>query len=159
MSDLPSWAKRIRSMREARGWSQADAAERMRSHTDQSLPESDHLTRRWKAWELGENKPSGHYAPIIAATLGTVTAALFPPVERTGGFDILSATGMDTLEIVSRLNISDVTGATLDAVRITVEKLCSEYASRNPSELILEGRQWLRRIVELQDRRLTLAQK
>jgi transcriptional regulator with XRE-family HTH domain len=158
MSDLPSWSKRIRSMREARGWSQAEAAERMRSHTDKALPDSDHLTRRWKAWELGENKPSGHYAPVIAATLGTVTAALFPPAGR-GDVDIFGATGMDTLEIVSRLNASDVNEATLDAMRITVEKLCSEYASRNPGELIVEGRQWLRRIVELQERRLTLKQK
>jgi hypothetical protein len=66
---------------------------------------------------------------------------------------------MDTLEIVSRLDVSDVNGATLDAIRITVAKLCSEYASRNPAELIVEGRQWLRRLVELQERRLTLRQK
>lgn len=66
---------------------------------------------------------------------------------------------MDTLEIVSRIDVSDVNGATLDAIRIMVEKLCSEYASRNPTELIVEGRQWLRRLVELQERRLTLRQK
>lgn len=160
MSDLPNWSRRIRSMREARGWSQSEAAEKMRPHAQKELPDADHLTRRWKAWELGENKPSGHYAPIIAATLGTVTAALFPPeVGRAGALDVLGSTGMDTLEIVSRLDVSDVTEATLNAVRITVEKLCSEYASRNPHDLILEGRQWLRRLVEIQERRLTLKQK
>lgn len=160
MSDLPSWARRIRAMREARGWSQTEAADQMRNHSKASLPESDNLTRRWKAWELGENRPSGHYAPIIAATLGTVTAALFPPETRgTGSVDLLSSTGMDTLEIVSRINVSDVNGATIEAIRITVETLCSEYASRHPLELIVEGRQWLRRLVELQDQRLTLRQK
>lgn len=159
MSQRPSWASRIRSMREARGWTQAAAAEAMRSHTDQVLPDSDNLERRWKAWERGENKPSPHYAPIIAATLGTVTAALFPPEPRADSVDLLASTGMDTLEIVSRLDVSDVTGATVDAIRITVEKLCSEYASRNPAELIVEGQQWLRRLVELQDRRLTLHQR
>jgi tetratricopeptide (TPR) repeat protein len=147
-------------MRESRGWSQAEAAERMRSHAADKLPDSDHLTRRWKAWELGENKPSSHYAPIVAATLGTVTAALFPPSNgQSAALDVMSATGMDTLEIVSRINVSDVNDATLDAVRITVEKLCSEYASRKPGELILEGRQWLRRLVEMQERRLSLRQK
>lgn len=157
--DQPNWSRRIRSMREARGWSQPRAAEEMRQHSDQPLPDSENLTRRWKAWELGENKPSSFYAPLIAATLGTVTAALFPPDQRKRSVDSLSASGMDTLEIVSRLRVSDVTDATLDAVRITVEQLCSDYASRNPSDLILEGRQWLRRLVEMQEQRLTLHQK
>jgi tetratricopeptide (TPR) repeat protein len=146
-------------MREARGWSQSRAAEEMRRHSDRELPDHDNLTRRWKAWELGENKPSQHYAPIIAATLGTVTAALFPPERRAVDVDILNQTGMDTLEIVSRLRVSDVNDATLDAVRITVDRLCSEYASRNPADLIFEGRQWLRRLVEMQEQRLTLSQK
>ena len=159
-ADLPSWSKRIRSMREARGWSQADAAQRLREHTNETLPDPDNLTRRWKAWERGENKPSQFYAPIIAATLGTVTAALFPPATSANTeVDVLRATGMDTLEIVSRLNVSEVNDATLDAIRITVDKLCSEYASRKPAELIFEGRQWLRRLVELQEQRLTLRQK
>lgn len=147
-------------MREARGWSQAQAAEQLRTHTGKSLPDADNLTRRWKAWELGENKPGSHYAPIIAATLGTVTAALFPPSGNTNAsVDVLGATGMDTLEIVSRLNVSDVNNATIDAIRITVDKLCSEYASRKPVELIFEGRQWLSRLVEMQSQRLTLNQK
>jgi tetratricopeptide (TPR) repeat protein len=147
-------------MREARGWSQVEAAERMRAHSDKRLPDADHLTRRWKAWELGENKPSAFYAPLIAGALGTVTNALFPPVAGVGDrVDLLSATGMDTLEIVSRLNLSDVNDAAIDAIRITVDKLCSEYSTRVPSELIFEGRQWLRRLVELQEGRLTFRQR
>lgn len=60
--DQPNWSRRIRSMREARGWSQTQACEELRRHTEQSLPGSDNLTRRWKAWERGENKPSPFYA-------------------------------------------------------------------------------------------------
>lgn len=147
-------------MREARGWSQVEAAEQMRAHSDKRLPDPDHLTRRWKAWELGENKPSTFYAPLIAGALGTVTNALFPPEKGASDrVDLLGATGMDTLEIVSRLNISDVNEAALDAIRITVDKLCSEYSTRAPNELIFEGRQWLRRLVELQESRLTLRQR
>jgi transcriptional regulator with XRE-family HTH domain len=158
--DVPSWARRIRALREARGWSQAEAAEEMRRHTDEALPDPDHLVRRWKAWERGENKPSSHYAPIIAAALRTVTTSLFPPETRTeSGLEIINATGMDTLEIVTRLQASSVNNATLDALRITVDRLCSEYAHSRPDELVQEGRRWLRRIVEMQEQRLSFGQR
>jgi transcriptional regulator with XRE-family HTH domain len=159
-NESPVWAQRIRALREARGLSQSDAAEEMRTHSKKILPAADHLLRRWKAWEPGENKPGRDYAPLIAATLGTVTAALFPPVDRTNsGLTVLSATGMDTLEIVSRLQSSDVNDATLEGLRITVEKLCSEYAYMPPADLIIEGRQWLRRIVDMQEQRLGFRQR
>ncbi|WP_210717026.1 helix-turn-helix domain-containing protein [Amycolatopsis acididurans] len=158
--DVPSWARRIRALREARGMSQAEACNQMRTHAAKPLPEGDNLLRRWKSWELGENKPGPHYAPLIAATLGTVSAALFPPVERTeSGLTVLTATGMDTMEIVSRLQASDINDATLEGLRITVEKLCSEYPYMPPETLIPEGRQWLRRIVEMQDQRLSFRQR
>ncbi|MEW2508140.1 helix-turn-helix transcriptional regulator [Amycolatopsis sp. NPDC047767] len=159
-AEFPAWAQRIRALREARGLSQAQAAEEMRNHADRQLPAADHLLRRWKAWELGENKPGRDYAPLVAATLRTVTAALFPPVQQTdSGLTVLSATGMDTLEIVSRLQVSDVNDATLEGIRITVDKLCSEYAYAPPYELITEGRQWLRRMVEMQEQRLSFRQR
>ncbi|MFT7837585.1 helix-turn-helix transcriptional regulator [Saccharothrix sp. BKS2] len=158
--DVPSWARRIRALREARGWSQAEAAQQMRQHTDEALPDPDHLVRRWKAWERGENKPSQHYAPIIAAALHTVTTALFPPENRTdSGLEIVNATGMDTMEIVSRLQASSINEATLQALRITVDRLCSEYAHSRPDELVIEGRRWLRRIVEMQEQRLSFSQR
>ncbi|MEB3368072.1 helix-turn-helix domain-containing protein [Saccharopolyspora mangrovi] len=158
--DLPTWARRIRSMREARGWTQLEAAEQMRTHSDKELPDTDHLLRRWKAWERGENKPGSFYASVIAATLGTVTASLFPPQQRaTDGLELVTATGMNTLDIMSRLSASDVNEATLQAVRITVDKLCSEYARMPPQDLIREGQQWLRRLVEMQEQRLSFSQR
>lgn len=156
---LPEWARRIKTLREARGLSQAAAAEGMRAHSKNALPDAEHILRRWKAWEYGENKPGPTYAPLIAATLGTVTAAIFPPDQRPEPSNIIAVTGMDTLEIVSRLHMSDVNDATLDAVRIMVDKLCSEYASQPPVELIIEARQWLRRMVELQEQRLSFRQR
>jgi hypothetical protein len=66
---------------------------------------------------------------------------------------------MDTLEIVSRLQASDVNDTTLEAVRVTVDRLCSEYARQPPFELITEGRQWLRRLVEMQEQRLNFRQR
>lgn len=156
----PTWAQRIRSLRDARGWTQVTAIEEMRKHSSKALPDDEHLLRRWKAWERGDNKPGNEYAPLVAAALGTVTAALFPPERESGAeLEVLSATGMDTLEIVSRLQASDVNDATLEGLRITIDKLCSEYPYMPPGELITEGRQWLRRIVELQDQRLSFRQR
>lgn len=156
--ELPEWARRIKALREARGLSQSEAAEGMREHAEKELPAAEHILRRWKAWELGENRPRD-YVSLIAGTLGTVSAAIFPPEPQAPATDILSVTGMDTLEIVSRLQASDVNTATLEGVRITVEKLCCEYASQDPLELIVEGRQWLRRMVELQEQRLSFGQR
>lgn len=54
------------------------------------------------------------------------------------------------------LNRSDVDAATLDALRITRDRLCSEYPFMPGEQLLIEGRQWLRRVVELHSKSLTL---
>jgi tetratricopeptide (TPR) repeat protein len=116
------------------------------------------MIRQWKRWESGQ-MPNDFYQPIIAALFGTVTRALFPaPTRRDGDAEILAASGMETLEIVSRLNRSDVDNATLDALRITTDRLASEYPFMPSEQLLIEGRQWLRRVVDLHTKSLTLAQ-
>ncbi|MGW3913123.1 XRE family transcriptional regulator [Streptomyces sp. NPDC005070] len=156
--DRPAWARRIAAERMARDWSQRDAVRALRAHAPTELPAEESMIRQWKRWESGQ-APNDFYQPIIAATFGTVTHALFPaPPRRDGDREILAASGMETLEIVSRLNRSDVDGATLDALRITTDRLCSEYPYMPSGQLIIEGRQWLRRVVELHAKSLTLAQ-
>ncbi|MEV4453161.1 XRE family transcriptional regulator [Streptomyces mirabilis] len=156
--DRPAWARRIAAERMARDWSQRDAVRALRAHAPTELPAEESMIRQWKRWESGQ-APNDFYQPIIAATFGTVTHALFPaPARRDGDREILAASGMETLEIVSRLNRSDVDGATLDALRITTDRLCSEYPYMPSGQLIIEGRQWLRRVVELHTKSLTLAQ-
>src|SRR5579875_3491951 len=91
--DRPAWARRMTNEREARGWSQADAVRAMRAHAPMredgrtQLPEGPSLLRQWKRWEAGEVEPDGgkaepFYKPIIAATFGTVTHAMFPVSPR-----------------------------------------------------------------------------
>lgn len=156
--DRAPWARRIAAERVARGWSQLEAVRALRAHATTELPSDDSMVRQWKRWESG-SMPGEFYRPIIAATFGTVTAALFPePGRRNGDREILVASGMETLEIVSRLNKSDVDNATLDALRITTDRLCSEYPFMPSEQLLIEGRQWLRRVVELHSKSLTLAQ-
>ena len=117
--DRPAWARRMYNERQARGWSQADAVRAMRAHYSREhpareLPDSASLLRQYKRWEAGEVEPDRGravplYKPIIAATFGTVTHAMFPVApKRDADADVLAVTGMDTLELVSRLQRSDL---------------------------------------------------
>jgi tetratricopeptide (TPR) repeat protein len=145
--------------REARGWSQAEAVKVMRLHAPKQLPDEASLLRQWKRWESGEVTPGEFYQPIIAAAFGTVTHAVFPVApKRDADADVLAMSGMDTLELVSRLQRSDLDQASLDGLRIMAERLCSEYPYMPSDQLLTEGRAWLRRISTLQGQRLTLVQ-
>ncbi|MFD4999849.1 XRE family transcriptional regulator [Streptomyces buecherae] len=156
--DRAAWARRITAERLARGWSQRAAVRALRAHAATELPSDDSLIRQWKRWESGQ-MPNDFYQPVIAALFGTVTHALFPaPPRRDGDKEILAVSGMETLEIVSRLGRSDVDASTLDALRITVDRLASEYPFMPAEQLLIEGRQWLRRVVDLHKKSLTLAQ-
>jgi tetratricopeptide (TPR) repeat protein len=163
--DRPAWARRMTNEREARGWSQADAVRAMRANAPMradgraQLPEGPSLLRQWKRWEAGEITPGDFYQPIIAATFGTVTHAMFPaPPRRDADAEVLAMSGMDTLELVNRLQRSDLDQATLDGLRIMADRLCSEYPFMPPDQLLTEGRAWLRRIATMQGQRVTLRQ-
>lgn len=157
--DRPVWAARLRAERAARGWSQADAIRALRAHSPEQLPSDNTLLRNWKRWEAGRTEPDPFYRALIAKTFGTVTAAFFPP-SATGEADraLLEGSGMGTLEIVARVQASDVSPSTLDALRVTADRLCCEYPYMPPDQLHAEGQSWLRRITSLMDRRLTLSQ-
>src|SRR5690606_15890589 len=126
--DRPLWAIRMRSERDARGWSQAEAVRALRAKSSQNLPTDSTLLRNWRRWESGESRPDDFYAPLIAAAFDTVAAAFYPKARPSRDDELLTATGMDTLEFMGRLRMSDVSTATLDAVRITAERLCRDYA-------------------------------
>ncbi|MEH1164633.1 XRE family transcriptional regulator [Micromonospora sp. CPCC 205539] len=157
--ERPVWATRLRAERSARGWSQGEAVRAMRAHAAESLPADSTLLRNWKRWEAGSSEPDGFYRALIAKTFGTVTAAFFPPsTPNQADAELLAGTGMETVEILARLRTSDVSTATLEALRITADRLCCEYPYMASDQLRVEGRAWLRRITALMDRRLTLAQ-
>jgi len=96
--DRPAWARRMYNERQARSWSQADAVRAMRAHYSREhptreLPDSASLLRQYKRWEAGEVEPDRGkaeplYKPVIAATFGTVTHAMFPVApKRDAGAD------------------------------------------------------------------------
>jgi tetratricopeptide (TPR) repeat protein len=159
MDDRPSWARRITTEREARGWNKPRFIEALRLHAPSELPGKDSMLRRVHAWESGSSCPDEFYKPIIAKTFGTVTAAIWPvAANRDANAELIAGTGMDTLEILTRLRGSSVDAATLEGLRLTVDRLCSEYAYLPAEQLMTEGRSWLRRITRMLDRQLTIRQ-
>lgn len=156
----PAWARRLREERDARGWSQADAVRALRAHArDVALPGDSNLIRNWKRWEAGDATPDDFYRPLLAKTFGTVTSAMFPAQQRQDSeTSLIAATGMDTLEVIAQLKKSNISQSTLEALAITTEQLCSEYAFTPSPQLLTEGRAWLGRITRLLDQRLTLTQ-
>ncbi|WP_235206250.1 XRE family transcriptional regulator [Actinomadura welshii] len=156
--DRPEWAKRITAEREARGWNKPQFIEALRAHANRQLPGKASMLRRVHAWESGETRPDDDYRPLIAKTFGTVTAAIWPEAgSRDSDAELVAGTGMDTLEILTRMRTSSVDPAVLEGLRITVDRLCSEYPHMPADQLLVEGRAWLRRITTLLDRQLSLA--
>ncbi|MGW5353394.1 XRE family transcriptional regulator [Streptomyces sp. NPDC004031] len=159
MDERPDWARRMVEERAARDWSQTDAVQALmaRLPDDQVVSEHD-LLRQWKRWEAGDAQPT-KYRSAIAQTFGTTTGAFFPERgRRDGRAEVLQVSGMDTVDIIARLRASDVDTATLDALRITADRLCCEYAYMPADQLLLEGKAWLARVVGLQHQRVSLAQ-
>ncbi|MGW7401831.1 XRE family transcriptional regulator [Streptomyces cyaneofuscatus] len=159
MDVRPEWASRMAEERAARDWSQPDAVRALmaRLPDDRIVSEQD-LLRQWKRWEAGDAQPV-KYRSAIASTFGTTTGAFFPQKPRRDGrAEILQVSGMDTVDIIARLRASDVDVATLDALRITADRLCCEYAYMPADQLLLEGKAWLARVVGLQHQRVSLAQ-
>ena len=160
--DRPAWARRMTNERKLRKWSQTDAVRALKAHAakDQPIHSDDaNLLRQWKRWETGEVMPGDFYQPIIARTFDTTTHAMFPVQrKRDADADLLTIAGMNTLELVSRLQRSDMDDATLNGLRVLSDTLCSEYPSTPANQLLTEGRAWLGRITQALSQRLTLQQ-
>jgi hypothetical protein len=65
---------------------------------------------------------------------------------------------MDTVELLKRVRGSAIDASTVDALDITVEQLCCDYAHADARELMATGREWLGKVTDLLGNRLTLAQ-
>jgi transcriptional regulator with XRE-family HTH domain len=71
---------------------------------------------------------------------------------------LVANTGMDTLELLRRVRASAIDPATIDALNITIEQLCCDYAQADARELMATGKEWLAKMTELLAHRLTLSQ-
>lgn len=151
------WGERIRRERERRGWSQGEAVAELRrmarvQHKTE-LPEPESVLRRWKQWEAGGGI-SGQYQRMLATLFDNVPGALFPPAQQKQ-----PQPSGDVGELLQQLQASSVDQATLDGITFTVDRLCSEYPYTPADQLLVEGRAWLQRLVELIRQPMSLAQR
>ncbi|MFI0219086.1 XRE family transcriptional regulator [Streptomyces lydicus] len=127
----------------------------MVAHSDRRLPDEASLLRSWRGWENGIFPRD--YRDLIARTFGTVADAFFPRSFRDGRAEVLAASGMDIADVVARMRASDVDEATLDAIRITADRLCSDYAYMPSEPLLVECNAWLKRVEGMRHQQLTLS--
>ena len=163
VTSTPGWAARLAKERAARNWSQAQTVSNLQAvyerATGKSAGTTDSLVRQWKEWESGRVRPT-FWAPHIASTFGTVADDLFAESipETSPRVLLLESAGMDTAELVMRLQTSTVDSATLRAVDVTIDRLNSDYRFRPSHELRVEAQQWLARLSALLDQRMNYAQ-
>lgn len=160
MDDRPKWAQRLTAEREARSWSQLEMIPATRAHSSRTLPDDASLLHNWKLWEAGTATPDTAYQGLIAAAFGTVAAAIWPVVPWVSRHkaELADTTGMSTLEVLTRLRASVVDQATLDAMRVTADQLCTDYPHLSAQQFLVEGRARLNRMSSLMGTRLALAQ-
>ena len=152
--NIPDWADRMRRDRRARGQSQRQAITELRSHASVALPEDASLLRSWRRWESGETLPTMVYQDAIAAMFGSVRTAFFAEPAA----DSMMMSNEETLELIQRLRSSSVDDVALDSLRVTVDRLCSQYAVQPAAEVRMEAEHWLAKLTDLQDRRITFRQ-
>jgi len=153
------WWQRLRRDREARGWSQLTAAKQLIAHSEHySGFDEESVLRTIKRWEAGQlkNLPSPENQSAIARMFGTVRSAYFP-VESPATLVRLSED--ETLDLVGRLRSSSVDDTALDLARLTVDRLCTDYASRPAPAVLQEAQRWLRDISALARTPMSLRQQ
>lgn len=137
--------------------SQRDAVERLALHTDERLPASDSILRNWKRWESGKAKPSPIYQDAIARMFGSVTAAYFTEPEPDGHRTVRLSDD-ETVDLVAQLRSSRIGDSALDALRLTVDGLCTDYSTADTQRLRDDTTEWLRRATDVLASQLTYRQ-
>jgi transcriptional regulator with XRE-family HTH domain len=125
-----SFGLRLREYRDHRGWSLAD------------LQRATHYSRSYLSnIENGRKVATEELASVCDAALranGELIAAARQDVATK-----LNETPWQTAELVSRLQASDTTSNTIEALHSTVEELCCQYNRRDALELRQEAHEWL----------------
>lgn len=139
----PFWADRMSRDRKARGWSQRQAVTQLAALASFATPDLDSLLRNWKRWESGATRPAPEYQVLIARLFSSVPDAYFPDPARTQQFIHPDLSDDETVELVQQLRSSSLDDSALDRLKITVDRLCTEYSTANTDVLRAEARVWL----------------
>ncbi|WP_344162664.1 helix-turn-helix transcriptional regulator [Kribbella yunnanensis] len=131
-----SFGNRLRQYRDHRSWSLGD------------LSRATHYSRQYLSnIENGRKPASEDVATACDRALkakGELIAA-----ARQDTTARLSETPWQTAELVARLQATDTTAATLEALHSTVEELCCQYNRRDALELRQEAHEWLQHVGSL----------
>lgn len=131
-----SFGGKLREYRDHRGWSLAD------------LQRATHYSRSYLSnVENGRKPPTEELASACDAALrakGELISAARQDVAAK-----LNETPWQTAELVSRLQASDTTSNTIEALHSTVEELCCQYNRRDALELRQEAHEWLAHVGSL----------
>lgn len=108
----------------------------------------DSIERTVKRWESGVVAlPRPEAQEAIAKVFGSVRGAYFPAAfPRPAGIGLSEDAAV---EVIARLRRSSVDSSTLDLVRVAVDQLCIDYASRPGPEVLAESSRWLTEIERL----------
>lgn len=155
---MAPWARRIRRERDLRGWTQKECVRRLRFQTTRVLPDDDALLRQWKRWEGGQTRPNADYQKLVAALFNSVSGALFAAPRDPHQVLSNAVAGSETTDLLARLQRSSVDTASLEALRLTADRLCSDYSFVSAHQLLVESRGWLTRVGDMMESRVTLAQ-
>ncbi|MCE6995252.1 helix-turn-helix domain-containing protein [Saccharothrix sp. S26] len=130
--------------------------------TQESFAEAMYVDRSTVArWETGTREPLPHQRPKLARLLGISTdelAELLSPVAIQPWPAHASDDEQDALELVRRINASDVGQETLERLEAAVDDLAIAYPRTPPTALLGRVRQHLGYVTRLLDARKTLAE-
>ncbi|WP_132147360.1 helix-turn-helix domain-containing protein [Kribbella antiqua] len=128
-----SFGRRLQEYRDHRGWSLAD------------LAKATHFSRSYLSnIENGRKQPTDDLARCCDEALrakGELIAAARDDV--TARLDRLP---WQTAELVQRMQASDTSAQTLDALQSTIEELCCQYNYRDALDLRREAHDWLQHV-------------
>ena len=143
---IPLWADRLRRERQSQNWTVGEAVKRLRHAAHPiELSDDDAMRRTWTRWESGRvDLPSEMYRDAIAKMFQSVPAAFFNVPRPPDTF--VRLTEEQTAELIQRLRHSSLDQAGMDALRVTVEQLCTDYAALPADTVLSKAQSWLGKV-------------
>ncbi|MGW4958239.1 hypothetical protein ACWEPL_13525 [Nonomuraea sp. NPDC004186] len=135
--DIPLWAVRLRTEREARLWDAPDMARELRQLAP-DLPDITTLARMIRKWEAGQHLPGERYQLLYVRALGIPRDRLFalpsPPSQVLNQTITLPAS--EVARFGAWVEATNLGPATLDYYASTVTRLAHDYLHQPPAPLL-----------------------
>ncbi|WP_083983868.1 hypothetical protein [Actinomadura hibisca] len=145
---------RLRAERKARGLVVADLATLFREvappRVRTQLPCARDIERAIRDHEGGKRAVGPRYRMLWAAALEVPETELFAPLTSPAPADV------EFMELVGRVDTTDLGAGALELLDVTVDRLCRDYPTVAPAELCRRGRAHLEYVLDLLDGRTTL---